>query len=589
MKEYYVKLFVLCFIFTTQPACASTKAIQATILKHFTPLIDTSRPKDQQYKSMIVAVVTPFETKIIPMGMLDDKGNTPNELTVYEIGSITKGFVGLLLAQKALKDEIDLDSEYKSQSLIKLPNYNGKSITWKHLAQHTSGLPKVPNNLKPTNPYQPYLDYGDLKLYEFLQSYQVTREPGIHFQYSNLGAGLVAYGLENKYFLPIDELLKTSFLKSLQMNNTQVLLNSSQKSRVAPVFNNGSQIETWKWNKHSVLAGGGGLKSTIHDMKTLMSTMMGLIAYDFQPIANFATQPTFEHDENSQMGLFWHKLKTENIIWHNGATYGSSSFFGYDPDNLVGVVSLSNSNVFIEKVIDGKSITSVDQRITKASIKAILDITKSLQVEKALTAFKRIEVEIENRKLLFGKKTKNSENKDWVKSKLAHMHDIDQYVRAQHSKINQLNFSENELKHFMIKLNQLVSLIDMENTKDLKKLLERHEWFTISQWGEEADKHAWLLVQHADKEPAFQKEILNTLTSLYRIGETNPSNYAYLYDRVATGEGQPQRYGTQLTCGPDGFWIFLPIEDKVNVNKRRAEVGLSAIEIYKNQFSGLCK
>lgn len=589
VKNMKKTAFIFFLIFLTNSAHPSSSGLKETIEKHFASLVDVSQPKEKQYKSILVAVVTPFETKIIPIGILDDQGTVANELTVFEIGSITKGLVGLLLAQKTLEEVIHLDAKYNSHSYVMLPTHHGTNITWRQLAQHVSGLPKVPSNLVPTNPYQPYLEYDELKLGEFFNSYKLDRKPGLHFEYSNLGASLVSYGLEKKHSQHLDQLLQNSYLNDLQIKNTKVLLDSDLKNRLAPVYHNGVKIEAWDWNNKSVLSGGGGLKSTIHDMKTLMSAMMGLIAYDFSPIANLATLPTLEYADNSQMGLFWYKLKAENIIWHNGGTYGSSSFFGYDPDSLVGVVALSNSNVFLEKVVNGQSTTVVDDRITKSSIRTVLDTVQNLQIDNALKIVKTLKNEVDKRNTAFNLISEDYDNEDWVKNKITHMHDVDQYVRNQYSRISEYNFSEKELKFFLIKFNHIVSIIDMKNTKDLKKLLKKHEWFNISRWGEKVDKMAWLLVQHSDKDPKFQKDTLITLNKLRKAGETNPSNYAYLYDRVATGEGKPQKYGTQLICGDNGSWEFLPIENIEQVNQRRSEVDLSTIEDYKKQFSGSCK
>ena len=96
--------------------------------------------------------------------------------------------------------------------------------------------------------------------------------------------------------------------------------------------------------------------------------------------------------------------------------------------------------------------------------------------------------------------------------------------------------------------------IDRANTARLKELIKAHGWFTIPKFGKEADKAAWLLVQHADHDVAFQKEVLAILGDLYPKGETDPHNYAYLFDRVAGHTGDKQRFGTQGKCTGPGKW-----------------------------------
>jgi hypothetical protein len=137
--------------------------------------------------------------------------------------------------------------------------------------------------------------------------------------------------------------------------------------------------------------------------------------------------------------------------------------------------------------------------------------------------------------------------------------------------------------------------IDVRNTNELKALYRRHGWFTISQWGAEADRDAWLLVQHAP-DAAFMKEILAVLDKLRHKGETSPRNYAYLHDRVAfltdvpgTGAvmsiepGRRQRYGTQGHCS-GARWEPYPLEQPDQVDQLRASVGLGPFEEYRSQF-----
>lgn len=144
-------------LLTTQSAYATTADIKQIVESKFQPLIERSQPKEKRYQSILIGVVTPFETQIIPLGTLTDKGEVATGTTLFEIGSITKGFLGLLLANESINGTLDLDQPHNSNSLLKLPNYNGKEITWRNLAQHTAGFPRIPNNLTPANPFQPYV------------------------------------------------------------------------------------------------------------------------------------------------------------------------------------------------------------------------------------------------------------------------------------------------------------------------------------------------------------------------------------------------------------------------------------------------
>jgi hypothetical protein len=181
-------------------------------------------------------------------------------------------------------------------------------------------------------------------------------------------------------------------------------------------------------------------------------------------------------------------------------------------------------------------------------------------------------------------------NKNWVLQNLSHMVEVDQYMRNYTSTPYTQNYSVKEKAYFEAEFASRFESIDVDNTKELKKLLKVYRWFTISAFGMKADNEAWLLVQHADTNLKFQKSILKVLKELYPLSETNKSNYAYLYDRVkAIGEGQPQLYGTQGMCVGTGKWEPHEIEDSANVDKRRKEMEMVSMSVYKTGFKEICK
>jgi hypothetical protein len=204
---------------------------------------------------------------------------------------------------------------------------------------------------------------------------------------------------------------------------------------------------------------------------------------------------------------------------------------------------------------------------------------------------------IEKMKAAFASVPEDAASKDWIAKKLQHMVDIDQHMRKASMSIpHDHQYTEAEKAYFgsHFFLRRFMEL-DRQNTADLKSLLKTHSWFTISQFGKKCDNNAWLLVQHADQDPEFQKEILAKLEKLYPTGETRPQNYAYLFDRVALSSSdpskrQPQRYGTQGHCVAPGKWEPFPIEDEANVDTRRAEVGLPPLAEYIAGFQqDVCK
>jgi hypothetical protein len=137
--------------------------------------------------------------------------------------------------------------------------------------------------------------------------------------------------------------------------------------------------------------------------------------------------------------------------------------------------------------------------------------------------------------------------------------------------------SEDE-KAELAKLTARVKAADDDNTKWLQGVVEKRGWPTNTLVGKDGANAAWLLVQHADRDPKFQRRCLDLMAKL-PAGEVSQSNLAYLTDRVLLAEGKKQRYGTQVTV-VDGNWAPRPLEDEANVDKRRAAAGLSPLAEY---------
>lgn len=120
--------------------------------------------------------------------------------------------------------------------------------------------------------------------------------------------------------------------------------------------------------------------------------------------------------------------------------------------------------------------------------------------------------------------------------------------------------------------------IDCANTAWLRREIAEHGWFDIERFGHEADEAAWLIVQHADRTPAFQGEMLQMLEAMPE-GATNASRRAYLWDRVAIKEGRSQRYGTQMRCVDGQPQPIGGLED--GVEQRRAALGMQTFASYQ--------
>ena len=146
---------------------------------------------------------------------------------------------------------------------VTIPEHDGKKITLADLDTHTSGLPRMPSNFSPKDPANPYADYTAAKLYQFLSSYQLQRDPGAHWAYSNLGMGLLGQLLSQRAATDYEALLKARVLAPLRLDSTTITLTDQERARLAPGHDS-SLKPAANWDL-GVFDGAGGLRSTAND------------------------------------------------------------------------------------------------------------------------------------------------------------------------------------------------------------------------------------------------------------------------------------------------------------------------------------
>ena len=191
---------------------------------------------DQQKQAVgiVVGVIEPNGRRVVAYGNLA-KGDprTADGDTIFEIGSITKVFTSLLLADMVNRKEVALDdpaAKYLPEG-VKMPERSGKSITLHDLSTHTSGLPPLP--LKPNDSRNPYTGHSVDDLYEFLSGYTLPSDPGSEFGYSNLGAGLLGHVLAYRAGTDYERLIRSRITEPLGMPDTGITLSPSMNQRMA--------------------------------------------------------------------------------------------------------------------------------------------------------------------------------------------------------------------------------------------------------------------------------------------------------------------------------------------------------------------
>jgi CubicO group peptidase (beta-lactamase class C family) len=305
---------------------------------------------DVQHQSVgiVVGVIDPTGRRIISYG--SPAKNDPRPLngdTVYEIGSITKVFTSLLLADAVGRGELALTDPVADflPAKVRMPERGGRAITLQDLATHTSGLPRLPSNMSPKDPANPYADYTFENLYAFLGGYELKRDIGAEYEYSNLGVGLLGHALTLRArATDYEELVRGRVLAPLEMRSTAVTLTADMKSRLATGYGATLQpVANWDL---PALAGAGALRSTANDLLTFLAANLGYVRTPLAPaMAMMLTVRRPTGQPNLAVALGWHVLtvRDRDLIWHNGGTAGYRTFIGFDPIARVGVAVLSNA------------------------------------------------------------------------------------------------------------------------------------------------------------------------------------------------------------------------------------------------------
>jgi D-alanyl-D-alanine-carboxypeptidase/D-alanyl-D-alanine-endopeptidase len=301
---------------------------------------------DHQSVGIVVGVIEPGGRRMVTYGKLNQDDPRPLDgRTVFEIGSVTKVFTSLLLADMAQKGEVTLDDPVAKYlpDTVKIPQRAGRSITLVDLATHTSGLPRLPGNLHPRDAANPYADYTVQQLYNFLSGYTLTRDAGAQYEYSNLGGGLLGLALARRAGTDYESLVRSRICQPLGMDDTRITLSPEMKARLA-IGHNAVMTAVPNWDLPA-LAGAGALRSTANDLLEFVAANLG---YADTPLAGAmrsmlkVRRPT--GSPGLEVALGWHIFTGEReIVWHNGGTGGYRSFIGFDSKARTGVVVLSNA------------------------------------------------------------------------------------------------------------------------------------------------------------------------------------------------------------------------------------------------------
>ncbi|HEX6430872.1 MAG TPA: serine hydrolase [Niastella sp.] len=286
--------------------------------------------------------------QMISAGSFSDKKDVqPDGNTMYEIASVTKVFTSLLLADMVLKKQVNLDdpiSKYLPAS-VNVPIIKGKAITLLHLASHSVGWPRMPDNYDPQNPDNPFADYTIEQLYDYISRSSFDYAPGTWLSYSNPGYGLLGHILSLVAGKPYETLVKERICAPLGMTNTTIVLTPAQKANLAVGHSEyGAPVQNWDM---PAIAGTGALRSNMNDLLTFAAANLGHVKTDLYPAMQLAHVPRISKGKGEgEVTLGWTLEKAKDgdeYLWKDGTTAGYRTIVLLNRTKKTGVVILSNS------------------------------------------------------------------------------------------------------------------------------------------------------------------------------------------------------------------------------------------------------
>lgn len=302
---------------------------------------------------LAIAVIRKGEINFVGIKRINDTIKlVENHDRIFEIGSITKVFTATLLANYVVDKRLQLEDDI--QDFLDFKLNTEESITFKQLANHTSGLPRMPSNLNmfAVDPNNPYKAYDSAQLTEYLTSeIKLNNEPGTAYEYSNLGAGILGFELAIIANSTYENLLQEKIFQKYKMQNSTSRRSSIKGTLVKGLKPYGDPASNWDFD---ALAGGGAIFSTVEDLSNF-----ALAQFDSQnKELSLSHRPTFKMNESMSIGLGWHLIKRKNggeLIWHNGGTGGYSSSMALNLLQENGIIILSNVSAF------NKNMGNIDQ------------------------------------------------------------------------------------------------------------------------------------------------------------------------------------------------------------------------------------
>ena len=335
MKKKWLTLVLIFFSFGHGFA-QGNKELKTFIQHNVDSIYDKETPP-----GIVVGILNNGQRDYFTAGFADPDKQMPfDSATIFEIGSITKTFTAYVLTAVLVENKIaDTGSIIKYLPDSVQQNKQLEGISFLSLMNHTSGLPRLPGNMKMDNARQPYALYSSTELFAYLKT--ATPKPDGKSNYSNLGAGLAGVLAERisgkSYAALLDTYIFLPFKIVTAANSIEQTENKSQG-----YFGKNDKTAYWNMN---VLAPAGGLKCSASEMLTYLQNMCFPASANVKQVVEKITTQTIAVNPRIAVGRGWH-IFNENeqplFYWHNGGTYGFSTFCAFTKDKSKAVIIAIN-------------------------------------------------------------------------------------------------------------------------------------------------------------------------------------------------------------------------------------------------------
>lgn len=305
--------------------------------------------------AIVVGLLNGASARFVSVGTIEgeSEGRPVDADTLFELGSVSKVFTATLLAEMVERGELRLDTPVTDLlppgAHLAPADASARPITLGDLSSHVSGLSRMPKQFTPKNILDPYADYDAAALFAELGAVPPPRGPGVRFEYSNLGAGLLGELLGRRLGQGYEAAVRARVLEPLALRDTHTDTPAAWTARLASGFDAASN-PTPHW-RFAALAGAGAWRSSAKDMVKFLAASISPQAVPLGRAMRSTQTPRADTDiPDTRIGLGWlvRQKNGRTIVWHNGGTGGFHTWLGFDAERRLGAVLLTSTGLDID-------------------------------------------------------------------------------------------------------------------------------------------------------------------------------------------------------------------------------------------------